>query len=192
PRPIWVDQKTGEPVLPSQIDSRSVPAHHHGADLSNMLAAVWPHDEVAPEHASDIHLAIGESAKGEAATTRPAEAETVPAEPPVDTIPVAYVNPVTGAAGRAVSQMKYWKLTYEPSAPRGFDLVYHEWDWPMRPPRYLQANCVRCHADVNDIKTEAPQVFEGRSLFIQMGCVNCHQMDAVPAESTPPNPTDIH
>jgi cbb3-type cytochrome oxidase cytochrome c subunit len=56
----------------------------------------------------------------------------------------------------------------------------------MRPPQYIQANCVRCHSDVNDIRQEAPQVFEGRSLFINMGCVNCHQMNSVPAETPAP------
>src|SRR5439155_6985820 len=56
---------------------------------------------------------------------------------------------------------------------------------------YLQANCVRCHADVNDIKTEAPEVFEGRSLFINMGCANCHQMDAIPSDTPPSNPADV-
>ncbi len=61
----------------------------------------------------------------------------------------------------------------------------------MRPPKYLQANCVRCHNDVNSIKDEAPKVFEGRSLFVNMGCVNCHQMDSIPAETPPKDPSDV-
>jgi mono/diheme cytochrome c family protein/plastocyanin len=208
PRPIWVDQKTGEAVLPVQIDPKTAPKSHHGEDLSSMLAAVYPHDATVPQNASNIHLATDEQSE-EHPTTRPAaenlpigepvkaahETHDAPArvsdEAPIDTPPVTYVDPVTGTTGKAVSQMGYWKRTYEPGAPRGFDLVYHEWDWPMRPPKYIQANCVRCHTDVNDIKTEAPQVFEGRSLFINMGCVNCHQMDSVPVESAPKDPTDV-
>jgi hypothetical protein len=66
-------------------------------------------------------------------------------------------------------------------APRSVELVYHEWDWPMRPPQYLQANCARCHNEVYDIKDTAPALYEGRQLFTQLGCVNCHQMDSIPA-----------
>jgi cytochrome c551/c552 len=225
PRPIWVDQKTGAPVLPAQLDPSKAPTDHHGADLSNMLAAVYSHDELIPRHASDIHLTSnghgghgdahrtadshddpkkpahgGTSAAGTAAipttqataTTQPiAAAPKILEEPPADARPVPYFDPVTGATGRAVSQMGYWKRTHEPTAPRSFALVYHEWDWPMRPPKYLQANCVRCHNDVNSIKDEAPKVFEGRSLFINMGCINCHQMDTIPNDFAPKDPSDI-
>ena len=205
-RPIWVDQKTGASVLPAQLDPTQLPAEHHGEDLSSMLTAVYSHDEVVPEKASDIHLVLGahgekhaEKHDDEHATTKPATTQAakpqaavhVPNEPPADTIPVPYFDPVTGATGRAVSQMQYWQRTYEPSAPRSFALVYHEWDWPMRPPKYLQANCVRCHNDVNSIKDYAPKVFEGRSLFINMGCVNCHQMDAITPDFAPQKPSDI-
>src|ERR1019366_4200480 len=58
---------------------------------------------------------------------------------------------------------------------------YHEWDRPMLPPQYLQANCVRCHTETYDIRDTAPVVYEGRALFTRLGCVNCHQMDSIPA-----------
>jgi cytochrome c2 len=58
------------------------------------------------------------------------------------------------------------------------------WDWPMRPPEQIQANCVRCHTDVYDIKEAAPVVYEGRKLFATLGCVNCHQMDSIPDYET--------
>jgi cbb3-type cytochrome oxidase cytochrome c subunit len=61
----------------------------------------------------------------------------------------------------------------------------------MRPFKYLQANCVRCHSDVYDIKEEAPQVFEGRSLFANMGCANCHLVEKLPAEDVPANASDV-
>ena len=159
-----------------------------------MLTAVYPHNDLIPRGVPDLHLAIDVTAhKSEKQpTTKPkTEEKQLPAEPAEDAKPVPYYDPVTGATGRAVSQMDYWKATYEPSAPRDFELVYHEWDWPMRTPQYIQANCVRCHNDVNSIKDEAPKVFEGRSLFVQLGCVNCHQMDAIPAETPPKDPSDI-
>ncbi len=222
PRPIWVDNKTGESVLPGQIDAKSLPEAHHGADLSSMLGAVVPHGEVVPTKVADIHLELGgehdahaehgeksdehasehSSAKGQA-TTKPSgdtAVKTAPREVPVaptnvtvaeETLAVTYRDPISGAERKAVPQMKYWVEEYQPKAPRSFELVYHEWDRPMRPPMYLQANCVRCHADVNDIKNEAPQVFEGRSLFINMGCINCHQMDSVPMETPPNHPSDM-
>ncbi len=210
-RPIWVDQKTGGPVMVEQMDAEKAPSGHHEADLSNMLGAVYPHDAVAPMGAGEIHLAIGEEreesmahgrdahATQEAdATTKPAmharkvigEASTNP-EAAADTAPVPYVDPATGKSGRAVPQMRYWMSVYEPSAPRSFGLVYHEWDWPMRPFKYLQANCVRCHSNVYDIKQEAPQVFEGRSLFANMGCVNCHQVDQITPEDHSKTVTDV-
>ncbi|HEX8524187.1 MAG TPA: hypothetical protein VF669_18175, partial [Tepidisphaeraceae bacterium] len=188
PRPIWVDQKTGAPVLEEQLDAEKAPPAHHEPDMSNMLATVYPHDALAPTEAGDIHLALehgpdAHATKGAEATTRPAHAMKRVAEAPTnpeaaaETTPVPYVDPATGRVGRAVPQMRYWIATYEPAAPRGFALVYHEWDWPMRPFKYLQSNCVRCHLNVDDIKDEAPQVYEGRSLFTNMGCANCHQLD---------------
>src|SRR4029453_8279415 len=48
-----------------------------------------------------------------------------------------------------------------------------------------------CHSDVNDIRQEAPRVYEGRMLFINMGCINCHQMDSVPPEATPHDTSDL-
>ncbi|MEO6434896.1 MAG: hypothetical protein ABIP55_03930, partial [Tepidisphaeraceae bacterium] len=209
PRPIWVDEKTGAPVLPAQIDPKSLKAGHHLPDLSSMLGAVWPHEAVVPFGVPSIHLTLGAhndahhsttqphtTAKARAATEKPhasdeMDAGMVPEQPTVDAAPVKFIDPVTGAAGKAISQMTYWKQIYEPGAPRSFALVYHEWDWPMRPPQYLQANCVRCHADVNDIRAEAPKVFEGKSLFVNMGCANCHQMDSISPELPPENPSDV-
>ncbi len=212
PRAIWVDQKTGESVLPEQIDTAKITDGHHGEDLSSMLEAVWPEDELAPLKVADIHLGAAhddaEHGEHQSPTTAPAASQptladvTVEKQHPVPEAttdpdaaviarPIDYINPLTGEARKAVPQMRQWIDTYEPGAPRGFKLVYHEWDWPMRPPRYLQANCVRCHNDVNSIKEEAPKVFEGRSLFINQGCANCHQMDSIPPESLPEKPSDL-
>src|SRR3989440_2936797 len=52
----------------------------------------------------------------------------------------------------------------------------------MRTPEYIQANCARCHTGIHEIKKEAPVLYEGRTLFAKLGCVNCHQMDSIPAE----------
>lgn len=96
--------------------------------------------------------------------------------------PGPYLDPVTGKTSQAITQFEYWKRKFEPKAPRSFELVYHEWDWPMRTPQFIQANCARCHTEVYDIKQAAPALYQGRQLFTQLGCVNCHQMDSIPPE----------
>jgi cytochrome c551/c552 len=200
-RPIWVDDKTGTPVLRTQIRPKRELEEHHGPDLSSFLAAVYPHDALVPQ-LSSLHFnleahhdvpatqPVEHASAGASATPQAAEAHEsieVPEEAPVDAPPTPYVDPVTGRQGRAVAQLKYW-TKYEPQSGTNFKDVYHYWDRPMLPPQYLQANCTRCHTDVYDVKDTAPVVFEGRMLFKTMGCVNCHQMDSVTPEFKPTNP----
>ncbi|HEY1628555.1 MAG TPA: c-type cytochrome, partial [Tepidisphaeraceae bacterium] len=165
PRDIYVDAKTGEPVLDAQLVRKEAPTHPR--DFSNMLAVA--------EKTPGLHFPQ--------ATTQPATNQ----EPES----FQFVDPASGRSGEAITQMAYWKKTYEPDAPRNFELVYHEWDWPMRTPKYIQANCARCHTDVYDIKETAPVLYEGRQLFTQLGCVNCHQMDSIPAYENRKVGTDL-
>ncbi|HEY7089243.1 MAG TPA: c-type cytochrome, partial [Tepidisphaeraceae bacterium] len=172
PRDVWVDANTGVPILASQLTKplNEHPEHH---DLSSMLDAA--------EHAHSLHF------EHPAASTQPAEVEGHAAQ----SRPLDYVDPATGKSGKVITQMAYWKKTYEPHAPRDFALVYHEWDWPMRTPEYIQANCARCHSDTYDIKETAPVLYEGKQLFTQLGCVNCHQMDSIPAYENRKVGTDL-
>ncbi|HTL31047.1 MAG TPA: multiheme c-type cytochrome, partial [Tepidisphaeraceae bacterium] len=177
PRDIYVDSKTGEPVLASQLvhqppEENTIPA------MSSMLEAIYPAGLVAPVKASALHIEVPEESTAE----KPGHG----ASPTID-----YVEPINGKKGKAITQFAYWQKTYEPTAPRGFELVYHEWDWPMRTPETIQANCVRCHVDAYDIKDEAPTVYEGRYLFTNLGCVNCHQMDSIPAHENRKVGTDL-
>src|SRR4029079_15324190 len=52
PRNIWVDEKTGEPVLANQL-KQSV-AEHEPFDLSTMLRAVAPDDALVPSMISSL------------------------------------------------------------------------------------------------------------------------------------------
>jgi cbb3-type cytochrome oxidase cytochrome c subunit len=171
PRAIWVDEKTGEPVLPASLDVSKIKQEERPPDLSSMLSAVFPEGSVSAKSVRDIHLDL----------LPQNETREMVQDAPEDAPPTIYIDPVTGKAAKAVPQFTYWKATYEPNAPRDFELVYHEWDWPMRTPEFIQANCVRCHTNVGDIRDEAPVVYEGRYLFANLGCVNCHQMDSIPA-----------
>ena len=175
PREIFVDQRTGIPVPSALLPKEALPHDDDRSKMASMLEAVAPHGAVIPKEVSNLHIEIPEQTEGE--KTAHAHGE--------ESKPVAYTDPVTGKQSKAVAQMAYWKATYEPEAPRDFELVYHEWDWPMRPPQYLEANCARCHNSILDIKDEAPNLYHGRQLFAQLGCVNCHQMDSVPAEDMP-------
>jgi cbb3-type cytochrome oxidase cytochrome c subunit/acyl carrier protein len=177
PRDIMVDQQTGMPVPAVLLPKGAIEENHDRAALASMLSVVAPEDEVIPKQVGQLQINLGHEAKdAHAAAGGHGHGEAKP---------VDYVDPVTGKSRKAVTQMAYWKATYEPEAPRNFELVYHEWDWPMRPPKFLEANCARCHSSILDIKDEAPTLFAGRQLFAQQGCVNCHTMKSIPAESMP-------
>jgi cytochrome c551/c552 len=188
PRAIWVDDKTGEPVLPAQIKkpAKAAPAHgekdHHAAELStmdNMLDAVYPANASIPSAVSSLHLQLnGEASETHSIVGREQAREEVEATAPA----TEYVNPVTGKTGKAVPQARYWSNKYEAESGTSFESVNEMWDWPMRPPELIQANCARCHNNFHDIKDEAPILYEGRSLFNKVGCSNCHQMDSIAAD----------
>jgi cytochrome c551/c552 len=183
PRDIMVDTRTGAPVPATLLPAAEPEEQEERKQLANMLAVVAPEDAVVPKLVSSIHI----DNKGNGEHSDPHGSAPAPAthRGHGESRPVPYTDPVTGKQSRAVTQMQYWIDKYEPIAPRPFSLVYHEWDWPMRPPQYLQANCARCHSQVLDIKDHAPVLYEGRRLFAEYGCVNCHQMDSVPPEDVP-------
>ena len=222
-RELWVDQKTGAPVLPEQITTTVV--EHHLPTMASMLEAVYPHDALAPLGASMLHmpfaakrddvpagghanaadpktqLASADPLAGPAAA-HPTTKATATAPPPnapaahpprasADAKPVAYLDPLTGATRRAVPQIQFWAKKYELEAGTSFSTVHHRWDWPMRAANHVEANCVRCHTQVSDIREHAPVLNEGRTLFGTIGCANCHQMDSIPADQKRQVGTDL-
>ncbi|MGH8006605.1 MAG: c-type cytochrome, partial [Candidatus Binatia bacterium] len=50
------------------------------------------------------------------------------------------------------------------------------WEHPLRRGAKVEANCIKCHADVQGI-AQAQQIAGGESLFIQMGCHGCHLVE---------------
>jgi mono/diheme cytochrome c family protein len=56
------------------------------------------------------------------------------------------------------------------------------WEFPMRPRHHVEANCARCHVNITEVAADAPTLHQGRTLFAKLGCVNCHQMDSIPAD----------
>ena len=233
-RDIWVDQKTGAPVLPEQL--LNPPEEHHVPTMASMLEAVYPHDVLAPLGASslqmpfaarhDAHRGMGDSPMSSKQTTggspvaqdgkvqlasadvqagagaasvattknvpaAPAAPHGKPRAPSATDKPAQYRDPVTGRTGRAVPQIQYWAKKYELESGDAFSHVHHRWDWPMRAAQHVEANCVRCHTQVSDIREYAPVLNEGRTLFATIGCANCHQMDSIAPEQKRQVGTDL-
>ncbi|MGQ9575297.1 MAG: PDZ domain-containing protein [Thermoguttaceae bacterium] len=58
-----------------------------------------------------------------------------------------------------------------------------DWDFPMRPRRYLQSNCLKCHHQVSDLEPSrrfadppAPKLLAGYDLVRRYGCFGCHEI----------------
>jgi mono/diheme cytochrome c family protein len=192
PKSVWVDAETGEPVFTTQL--ANPPSEKHGETMSSMLDVVWPEEAIIPEGVSKAHLAFDtHPAKNhgdahaqpahheEAKRLKPFGSGLLDAPPHGTEARLDYVDPVTGQKRKAVTQLENWKK-YEPESGLSFHGVEEFWETPMRTPEFLQANCARCHANITDIADEAPVLYEGRTLFAKMGCVNCHQMDSIPAD----------
>ena len=47
------------------------------------------------------------------------------------------------------------------------------WDEKMLPMQYVEASCLKCHKGLDDVP-EAAKLNEGRHLFTDRGCTNCH------------------
>lgn len=64
----------------------------------------------------------------------------------------------------------------------------HDWDFPMRPSRFLESSCLKCHHDVVDLEPTqrfpdppAPKLLAGYHLVRQNGCFACHEIRGVTA-----------
>ncbi len=86
-----------------------------------------------------------------------------------------YADPSAAGATRvAVRQETYWKKRYNWKP-----VPNHDWEKPMHAMEYVQSSCTKCHTGHYDLREEGPKVFEGRKLFAQLGCANCHLVDAI-------------
>lgn len=57
----------------------------------------------------------------------------------------------------------------------------HFWDYPMRPQRFAEAECLKCHHQVydlirDDVHVEAPKLVQGFNLVRELGCFGCHEI----------------
>jgi mono/diheme cytochrome c family protein len=67
-----------------------------------------------------------------------------------------------------------------------FHLVEEYWERPMLLPQYTSASCRKCHDQVFDLErhktlklASSDPIIEGRQLFTQVGCINCHNVEGL-------------
>lgn len=65
-----------------------------------------------------------------------------------------------------------------------FHLIEEFWDRLMMPPKYTQATCAKCHTQISDLASyrgegTADKLVEGRKLYTQLGCINCHLVEGL-------------
>jgi len=60
----------------------------------------------------------------------------------------------------------------------------HHWIFPMRPERFLESSCLKCHFDVTELEpsakfpeASAPKLLEGYDIIRQYGCFGCHEIN---------------
>ncbi|MCH7871042.1 MAG: c-type cytochrome, partial [Planctomycetes bacterium] len=77
-------------------------------------------------------------------------------------------------------QEEHWIEQYEGRIDYG--MAQHWWKQPMLAAEYVQASCAKCHTDVADVSQHenrplATKITQGRQLFTQTGCINCHKVE---------------
>jgi mono/diheme cytochrome c family protein len=60
----------------------------------------------------------------------------------------------------------------------------HMWDFPMRPQRFIESSCIKCHHEVTDLvssdnRVEAPKLLRGYNLIKDNGCFGCHEIAGI-------------
>jgi cytochrome c551/c552 len=186
-------------LVPLGASSLHMPLGRHAEGHAEVEKGSAPQAGRPDDAHANVQLASADEGAGAAAVAKnPAKSDKAAGgshgkahAPKADDAPVNYRDPVTGRTGRAVPQIRYWARKYELESGDSFDTVHHRWDWPMRSAEHIEANCVRCHTQVGDIREYAPTLNEGRTLFATIGCANCHQMDSIPVEQKRQVGTDL-
>ena len=180
PRDIWVDAHSGVPIPAFLVDQRSV--HDQlGSTHETVSRIQLSLDGATPALAANVHGATddlhGEVRLSHADIKLTDLADPAPFAPKavIHASAVAYKSVAyPGQQQEAVRQSDYWREKYHWHA-----MHYMEWEKPMHRLEYIESSCNKCHTEIFDIKDAAPKLFEGRLLFSQMGCANCHAVDAI-------------
>ena len=168
PREGWVDRKTGAMVPHFLIEHTASPQQTAGALKSSVAAdRIAMISESGAGHGDHLTTHHDVNLNGDPGMFSP--------EPYVGGKHATYRIPGDDRPQRsAVLQNEFWTKKYKWHA-----IHYTHWEKPMHQLGYVESSCARCHSEVFDIKDEAPKLFEGRKLFSQLGCVNCHAVDSL-------------
>ncbi len=192
PRDIWVDATTGAPVPAFLLKSdKHAPGNgkddakvaDHGTATVTLASAKAgeTHDNIAASQ-QDAH-AGGNGSSGHGVSTHQDIKLTDPNNPapfapegPHHDSEAIYTSIATDASGtrQAITQEEYWTRKYGWA-----EVHYMHWEKPMNTLDYIESSCSRCHSEVFDIRDDAPRLFEGRRLFAQLGCANCHLVEQI-------------
>jgi len=190
PRAIWVDAQTGAPVPAFLLQAPSTHETHDVADavpastdaqargfagisLDGATVALASNTHGPVEH--DASHTPARFSHDDVKITQPGHpAPFAPTQPPhQDT--ATYRTPVgDGQSRQAIRQAQYWNHAYSYHA-----VHFMEWEKPMHRLDYIESSCVKCHTEIFDVNLAAPKLFEGRLLFSQLGCVNCHAVESL-------------
>ena len=186
PRDIWVDADSGAPVPVFLLDSSSHESDHpsghvDAGTIDDASGFPFSLDGATPALAVSVSSGVGEGSHGEARSSHLDIKLTDPTNPAPfapeivsHAAALAYQSLLNGEHGQAVRQSDYWADQYHWHA-----VHYMEWEKPMHRLEYIESSCNKCHTEIFDIKDDAPKLFEGRLLFAQMGCANCHTVDSL-------------
>ena len=71
----------------------------------------------------------------------------------------------------------------------------HHWIFPMKPARFVESNCLKCHHDKGSLapsqrfpEPPAPKVVEGWTLVEEFGCFGCHEINGWDSPTTSVGP----
>jgi len=193
PRDIWVDRKSGAPV-PDFLIRQGEVTPDHGDPVDHEPAVA--HKTAADASVRDTVIIIPASLTNEDAATAEPDygrahggsfhdggnlnhatdpAPFAPLKVPHDDHPL-YAPPgdETGGLREVVRQQQFWSRQF------GWAHTHYSiWEKPMHKLDYVESSCNKCHTEVFDLKDTAPRLFEGRKLFAQFGCVNCHSVTEI-------------
>lgn len=86
------------------------------------------------------------------------------------------------------AQRRQWQKQYGWFGSKG-------WAYPMRPARFAQSNCLKCHFEVVDLEPggrfldpPAPKLLEGYHRVRQLGCFGCHEIAGFDPAQRPVGP----
>jgi len=185
PREIWVDANTGAPVPEFLLAAGEEHGHSHEAiveaDKAHRVSAGVSLDGAAVALAVDPPVdhqeqhAAARYTHDDVKLTDPTNPAPFAPKHPQEAQSMAYHDPANPEQlGTVIRQGDYWAKKHHWHA-----VHFMHWERPMHRLDYVQSSCNKCHTEVFDIKDSADRLYEGRLLFSQMGCVNCHAVDSL-------------